>query len=423
MIVSSTFEYVHLLQVGISYLAKAREDAIIAPWIGIIYVVVVPIFILLRRTKSKRPSDRSGTISRAHGSLQESDIRNSIDSLMRQITEMPSSSSVDSPDFYLRFADALSMTSDRVLEQERTDPYGIARVTENAGKALKLISGRLKELDHIDERSIGVYRFLHSSLQRTAHLVDSARGADQLPHMLYSAFAPFDNDLQWLRGNLRKWRDMRDTIVENLSTVAMDVPPPEDPQLQDVIPELQHAFPIVLGDLSNGQSVWFNNWRAICSDSLMLRDLAHWMVRIFQSDKREIDAVCSLSITGLPLATHLADLLARPLYAADNRTYQMLYDVPERKRVLLVDSIIVTGHHIKVAETALMAKGSSVECVVCVIQVLDPRAMQLFAVDRLHTGDRYYFPFKSTDLLDRFGASLWGSPHAPRSIGVTNGNH
>ena len=121
--------------------------------------------------------------------------------------------------------------------------------------------------------------------------------------------------------------------------------------------QLKHSFENIL--VPNEESslnwspqvlLWQHSIRTLLSYSLVI---------MIEDHEWSFDYICSISGSGLPLATTLSSNFEKPLFEADSITYSFAPFAPtENKSVLLVDTILQTGKHLLTVKEHIEERGA-----------------------------------------------------------------
>ncbi|NOZ60461.1 MAG: hypothetical protein GXO74_02160 [Calditrichaeota bacterium] len=162
--------------------------------------------------------------------------------------------------------------------------------------------------------------------------------------------------LRW-RDLTTNWSALREIALASISTAVHE---------GDYV-ELRHASQVRLHAPEAPPDLTWNAWAAVCTDPAILEPLADWLVNALPARGWQFDVICTLSTTGIPLATLLSVGLKRTLVARDSETGHFMPRRPQPgERLLLVDATVQTGGHIQAAETEAARAGASVTAAVVI---------------------------------------------------------
>jgi len=140
--------------------------------------------------------------------------------------------------------------------------------------------------------------------------------------------------------------------------------------------ELRHEVDNVLAPPDEKEPLNWNPQMAIVQPNVLLQ-LSNWLKTIVLDAGWPFDYICSISTSGLPLATMLSAQLRKKFLQVDNQTRAFLPREPEEnKRVIVVDTTLQSGKHLVDFKERIESacKARFVGAIVFVNNDLSPRA-------------------------------------------------
>lgn len=281
-------------------------------------------------------------------------------------------------------------------DQAREPVRSWGRMLQTTGQALDdlLLVGAYHEL--LDNPSLQVGSYFNGRLNRHIREVRAA--------LLMHDGQAVTSSIQHLNDQIQAWRDLtgnwsalRDIARASISTAVDEA---------DYV-ELRHASQVRLYAPDAPPDLTWNAWAAVYADPAILEPLADWLVNALPARGWEFDVICTLSTTGIPLATLLSVGLKRALLARDSETGHFMPRRPQPdERLLLVDATVQTGSHIQAAEAEAEDAGATVvgAVTIAVNDMLPPEVSAVTTARWLADGRLIYF-YRLSDLYRHWQAA------------------
>lgn len=223
-----------------------------------------------------------------------------------------------------------------------------------------------------------------------------------------------DETIVRLRDCVVHWHSFFDDWVRVRGNAAETIDLAEKvPQLSDGW--LSHGLRHDFQDRETGQALVWLPWGALEQPDV-LAGLTNWIAMEIDHAAWAFTAVCTMSSTGAPLATMLSERLRTRLLVINDHDFKFLPGSGPRQgdKLVLVDSLVATGHHLDLATATIQDAGARVAgaVLICRNDLLPDGKLEGPIIEYMLRQKKIIWLFEMSDLYSVWKSSLFPEPHA-----------